>query len=56
VSASNPGRGAGPAVVVGADVAGLERVLTADALDFLGRLAREFEPRRQEILNARRDR
>jgi len=37
-------------------VDGLERVLTPDALDFLARLHREFEPRRQEILAARRDR
>jgi malate synthase len=38
------------------DVPGIERVLTADALDFLARLHREFEPRRQEILAARADR
>jgi malate synthase len=44
------------AVVVGPSVAGLDRVLTSDALDFLGRLAREFEPRRQQILSARRER
>jgi len=31
-------------------------VLTSDALDFLARLAREFEPRRQELLAARRER
>ena len=42
--------------VVGASVPGIERVLTADALDFLGRLASEFEPRRREILAARRER
>ena len=42
--------------VTGGDVPGSERVLTPDALDFLGGLAREFEPRRQEILAARRDR
>jgi len=42
--------------MVGESVPGMERVLTADARDFLGRLAREFEPRRQEILGARRDR
>ena len=42
--------------IVGESVPGMERVLTADARDFLGRLAREFEPRRQEILGARRDR
>lgn len=45
-----------PARVVGDPVPGIERVLTPDALDFLGRLAREFEPRRQEILAARLDR
>ncbi len=45
-----------PAVVVGPAVPGSERVLTPAALEFLGRLAREFEPRRQEILAARRDR
>jgi len=43
----------GPAVVRGPRVDGIERVLTPDALDFLGRLAREFEPRRQAILAAR---
>jgi malate synthase len=48
--------GNGPAVIVGRDVPGIERVLTPEALDFLGRLQREFEPRRQEILHARRDR
>ncbi|MEA2677107.1 MAG: malate synthase [Chloroflexota bacterium] len=42
--------------VVGAPVPGIERVLTPDALDFLARLATEFEPRRQEILAARKDR
>ena len=42
--------------VNGAAAPGSERVLTHDALDFLGRLASEFEPRRQEILAARRDR
>jgi malate synthase len=47
---------AGPARVVGPSVPGLDLVLTPDALDFLGRLAREFEPRRQEILAARRER
>jgi malate synthase len=45
-----------PARVVGPRVDGIDRVLTPDALDFLGRLAREFEPRRQEILAARRAR
>jgi malate synthase len=42
--------------VTGANVPGSERVLRPDVLDFLGRLATEFEPRRQEILAARRDR
>ncbi|MEP7379369.1 MAG: malate synthase A [Chloroflexota bacterium] len=42
--------------VVGDSVPGMERVMTPAALDFLGRLAQEFEPRRQEILVARRDR
>ena len=42
--------------IVGESVSGSERVLTPDALEFLGRLAREFEPRRQEILRARRER
>ncbi len=42
--------------VGGPVVPGMERVLTSDALDFVARLAREFEPRRQEILAARRDR
>ena len=44
------------AVVVGPAIPGIDRVLTSDALDFLERLAREFEPRRQQILGARRDR
>ena len=42
--------------VVGPGVHGVERVLTSDALDFLARLGREFEPQRQEILAARRQR
>jgi malate synthase len=42
--------------VVGHDVPGADRVLTADALEFLARLHREFEPRRQEVLAARRQR
>jgi malate synthase len=42
--------------VVGASVPGIERVLTPDALQFLAGLANEFEPRRQEILAARRER
>jgi malate synthase len=45
-----------PAHLSGPGVAGTERVLTPDALDFLARLHREFEPRRQEILAARRER
>ena len=42
--------------VNGEHVAGSERVLTPSALEFLARLAHEFEPRRQEILAARRKR
>jgi malate synthase len=42
--------------VTGANVPGIEQVLTPDALDFLGQLAHEFEPRRQGILAARRER
>ncbi|MEO6350380.1 MAG: malate synthase A, partial [Candidatus Limnocylindrales bacterium] len=42
--------------VIGPDLPGLQRVLTPDALEFLGRLHTEFEPRRQEILDGRRDR
>src|SRR5512141_777179 len=42
--------------VTGPAVPGSERVLTRDAVDFLGRLAGEFEPRRQEVLAGRRDR
>jgi len=42
--------------IVGESVPGIERVLTPDALEFLGRLAREFEPRRQGVLSARRER
>src|SRR4051812_34441130 len=42
--------------VVGTSVPGIERVLTPEALDFIGRMARQFEPRRQEILAARRGR
>src|SRR3954463_7975229 len=42
--------------VTGTNVPGRERVLTPEALEFPGRLAREFEPRRQEILAARKDR
>jgi malate synthase len=44
------------AQIKGPSVPGIERVLTPDALEFLGRLHREFEPRRQEILSARHDR
>ena len=44
------------AQIRGPAVPGIERVLTPDALDFLARLHREFEPRRHEILAARRDR
>jgi malate synthase len=42
--------------VAGPDVTETDRVLTTEARDFLARLATEFEPRRQEILAARRDR
>jgi malate synthase len=34
----------------------IEQVLTAEAREFLARLHREFEPRRREILDARRER
>ena len=34
----------------------IDLILTPEAVDFLHRLAREFEPRRQEILAARRER
>ncbi len=44
------------AQIRGPAVPGIERVLTPDALEFLARLQREFEPRRQEILDARRER
>jgi malate synthase len=44
------------AVVSGAAVPGIERVLTPGALDFITRLVAEFEPRRQEILAARHER
>src|SRR5688572_4501574 len=46
----------GGALVRGPVVPGTDRVLTTEALDFLARLHREFEPRRQEILAARADR
>jgi malate synthase len=42
--------------LTGEGVPGIERVLTPDALGFLGRMHREFEPRRRKILAARRDR
>ncbi len=42
--------------IAGEKVPGIERVLTADALEFLARLATEFEPRRQELLTGRRER
>jgi malate synthase len=38
----------------GGPVPGSERVLTASALDFLADLLREFEPRRRELLERRR--
>jgi malate synthase len=40
----------------GPRVPGAERVLTADALDFLLSLHRDFEPRRRELLEIRRQR
>src|SRR5687768_5845923 len=44
-------------LIVAPDAApGRDRVLTPDALEFLARLHREFEPRRQEILAERSDR
>src|SRR5688572_18838635 len=39
--------------MVGESVAGIDRVLTPDALDFLGRLQREFGPRREGVLARR---
>ncbi len=42
--------------LAGQKVPGIERVLTPPALEFLGRLSTEFEPRRQEIRAARRER
>ena len=42
--------------VHGPGVAGSARVLTPDALAFVASLARRFEPRRQEVLGARRER
>jgi malate synthase len=45
-----------PPTVHGPDVEGADRVLTPDALAFVADLARRFEPRRQELLQARRDR
>ena len=46
----------GGAQVRGSHVPEIERVLTPDSLEFLSRLHREFETRRQEILSARADR
>ena len=42
--------------VVGHEVAGSERVLTPDALDFVVRLHRRFNPRREELLRRRAER
>jgi malate synthase len=39
----------------GRPIPGDERVLTPSALDFVGELARRFEPRRRELLERRRD-
>src|SRR4051794_28154726 len=48
---------AGVAVqVTGARRPGDEQVLTTEALDFVGRLAQAFEPRRQEMLARRLER
>ena len=44
------------AQIRGPNVDGIERVLTQDALEFLARLHHEFEPRRQQVLAARRER
>src|SRR5215204_2517250 len=46
----------GAAQILGASVPEIGRVLTPDALDFLARLHREFEPRRQQVLAARAER
>ena len=43
-------------VVTGSSMPGADRVLTPDALEFLARLHREFEPRRLELLTDRRER
>src|SRR4030095_11518904 len=45
-----------PLTVLGPAVEGTDRVLTPDALAFLAELARRVEPRRQEILQAPRER
>ncbi|HUR16458.1 MAG TPA: malate synthase A [Candidatus Limnocylindrales bacterium] len=42
--------------MVGGSVAGIDRVLTPDALEFLGRLQREFGPRHSEVLARRVER
>ncbi len=42
--------------VVGAETPSSERVLTRDVLDFVARLHRRFEPRRRELLRARKER
>ncbi len=42
--------------VYGPVTGGFTRILTPEALQFIGRLAREFEPRRREVLEARRKR
>jgi len=46
----------GAAQILGVSVPEVGRVLTPDALDFLARLHREFEPRRQQVLAARAER
>ena len=57
-SAVEPGArpGAGPARVVGPEVARGAEVLTPEALAFLAGLHRRFEPRRRELLALRRQR
>lgn len=44
------------AVQIHADQSGYEDILSPDALDFLARLHRRFEPTRQQLLLARRER
>jgi malate synthase len=46
----------GEARVAGPRSAESERIFTPDAIEFLASLGREFEPRRQQVLTARRER